>query len=288
MTDVGVVIRNQKFAIRNAVAPRIRRPVVAGYYYPADPATLRNAVDALMPHERTLSPAHAVIVPHGSYHRAGAVIGAALGAIAIPRRCIILGASHTGTWMPWSLMSSGWYRTPLGDVPIDEALAEALRVRCPFLEEGAQPHRGEHVIEVLLPFLQRRRPTDLAIVPIIVGSENDAEWTHCAEALAQVVRLTEEPVLLIASTDLSHYETQVRGHDADHRLIDAICALDRTALTRTVREESVRMCGHGATVCVLEAATALGATRGRLAKYATSAAADGDPNSTIGYAGIIL
>ena len=70
----------------------------------------------------------AVIVPHGSYRRAGAIIGAALGAIEIPRRCIILGASHTGTWMPWSLMGSGWYRTPLGDVPIDEALAEALRV----------------------------------------------------------------------------------------------------------------------------------------------------------------
>ena len=80
----------------------------------------------------------------------------------------------------------------------------------------------------------------------------------------------------------------MHGHDVDRRLIDAICALDRTALIRIVREESVRMCGHGATACVLDAAKALGATRGRLATYATSATADGDPNSTIGYAGITL
>lgn len=271
------------------VAPVTRRPAVAGYYYPAEPEALRMAVDALTPvHSSPSSTAYAIIAPHGSYQRSGAIAGAAFSQVAIPRRCIVLGPSHTGSWMPWSLMAAGAYRTPLGDVPIDEACAEALRLRCPFFEVDAWAQRGEHAIEVLLPFLQRRGPADLTIVPIIIGSEDQEELGRLAEALAQVIRMSEERVLLVASSDLSHYETQERAAAQDRLLIEAMCALDAGQLTRTVQDRSILMCGYGAVASVLSAATALGARRGRLTQYGTSVEAGGDPDSATGYAGLIV
>ena len=183
---------------------------------------------------------------------------------------------------------SGAYRTPLGDVPIDEACAEALRTRCPFLEPDAWAQRGEHALEVLLPFLQCRAPADLSVVPIVLGSDDPAQFAQLGYALAQVVRMQEEPVLLVASSDLSHYEPRELGATQDRALTDAVCALDDASLIRHVTEERIRMCGYGAAVCVLRAAAELGATRGLLAAYTTSASAGGDPRSAIGYGGIVI
>ena len=265
----------------------IRRPTVAGYYYPADPETLRRTIEMLTRTEASPVSARAVLVPHGSYHHAGGVAGAALARVAIPRRCIIAGPSHTGSWMSWSVMVGGAYRTPLGDVPIDEACAEALRRRCPFLEADGWSQRGEHAIEVVLPFLQQLGPPDLTIVPVIIGSDDRTEQSRFAEALAQVVRMQEEPVLLIASSDLSHYRSQAEGAAQDRELIQAITALDSNALIRSVNDHAILMCGYAA-ACVLDAGKALGAACASLIKYGTSAEAGGDPGSAIGYAGIVI
>ena len=229
-----------------------------------------------------------VIVPHGSYRHAGAIVGSTLARVAIPRRCVVVGASHTGSWMPWSLMDHGACRTPLGDVPVDEPFAAALRARCPFLSTDDWTQRGEHAIEVLLPFLQRLGPSDLAVVPLVVSADDRQELVQCAEALAQVVRMHEEPVLLIASSDLSHYEPHARAAACDRALIGAACRLDSDGFIRHVHDEAVLMCGVGAVACVLDAASALGARRGDLVKYGTSAEAGGDRDSVIGYAGIVI
>ena len=269
-------------------APITRRPAVAGYYYPADPETLRQQVDGFIRADGVPAPAHAVIVPHGSYRYSGAIAGQTLARVAIPRRCVILGPSHTGSWMPWSLMGSGAYRTPLGEVPIDESCAEALLARCPFLSPDAWAQRGEHAVEVVLPFLQRLGPRDLSVVPIVMGVLHFEECAQLACALAQVIRLQEEPVLLIASSDLSHYETQPRGAAQDRVLLEAICRLDASTLRHHVEEDSVLMCGAGAVACVLEAAKELGASRAALVRCGTSVDAGGDPNSVVGYAGVII
>ena len=266
----------------------IRRPAVAGYYYPAEPLALARAVDEFARGDGPPQSAIGVVVPHGSYRHAGRILGQTLARVAIPRRCILLGPTHTGSWMPWSLMEAGAYRTPLGDVPIDERCAAALRARCPFLSPDAWAQRGEHAIEVVLPFLQRLGPRDLAIVPIVMGAEDRAECAQLATALAQVVRLQEEPVLLIASSDLSHYEPQARGAEQDHVLLEAMEHLETFAFLRRVHEEGVLMCGSGAVACVLDAAKALEARQARLSGYGTSAEAGGDPHSVIGYAGLII
>lgn len=266
----------------------IRRPAVAGYYYPAGADALRQQVEGLTTSDVSPTFATALIVPHGSFRHAGAVLGATWAHVAIPRRCIIVGPSHTGSWMPWSVMMNGAYRTPLGDVPIDASCAEALQSRCQFLSPDAWAQAGEHAIEVLLPFLQQRAPADLSVVPVIMGSDDDAEFARFAEALAQVVRMQEEPVLLIASSDLSHYEPHARAARRDRQLLEAIEALDVPAIIRAVREESVRMCGYGAVACVLTAAKQLGASRASLIAYGTSAEAGGDPHSVMGYAGLVV
>ena len=270
------------------MTPWIRRPAVAGYYYPADRCTLEEEIDALTRTDAASILARALIAPHGSYRHSGAVAGAAFARVDVPRRCIVLGPSHTGSWMPWSIMASGAYRTPLGDVPIDTMCAETLRARCPFLEADAWAQRGEHTVEVLLPFLQRLGPPDLTVVPVIIGSDNGDEFSQLAEALAQVVRMHEEPVLLVASSDLSHYEPYSRGADQDRALVAAICALDGAGLVRHVQGASTLMCGYGAAACVLDAAKALGASHATLVKYGTSVEAAGDPGSAIGYASFII
>ena len=266
----------------------IRRPAVAGYFYPAEAAALAAILDDATGLRPRLQPAHGILLPHGSLTRTQGVIAATLRDVMIPRRCILLGPSHTGTWMPWSLLTEGAYRTPLGDVPIDAQAAEALAARCPFLERDAWAQRGEHAVEVLLPWLQRLGPQDLTIVPLIFNAEEPHQLTVLATALAQVVRLLEEPVLLIASTDCSHYLTQLQSQEQDRQILSAVCRLDSGALTRTLEEQKIVMCGWAAAAVLIEATRMLGATRGQLTGYATSAETGGDPHSVIGYGGVVI
>ena len=190
--------------------------------------------------------------------------------------------------MPWSLMGSGAYRTPLGEIPVDASFASALRMRCPFLTPDAWAHRGEHAIEVLLPFLQRLGPPDLTIVPMIISADDPTAFAQLAQALAQLIQMSEEPILLVASSDLSHYETHAHAAAQDRAFLDAICALDSERLIRCVQDDGVIMCGYGAVACLLDATKALGASHGRLVRYGTSTDAGGDPHAVIGYAGVIV
>ena len=263
---------------------------MAGYYYPARAQPLSEALEALLASAPAPDPASAtaVVLPHGSFRHCGRIIAATLGRVAVPRRCILIGASHTGSAMRWSLMPGGAYQTPLGAVPVDEAAAEALRARCPFLEPDAWAQRGEHSVEVLLPFLQRLAPSDLAIVPIVTSSEEPEQLRQLGEALAQVIRLQEEAVLPIASAELSHEKPVERARGRDEETIRAICALDVPRLTRLTEEDGASLCGYGALAAILQAATALGARGGTLCGYGTSADAGGDPDSAIGYAGVLI
>jgi AmmeMemoRadiSam system protein B len=268
--------------------PAIRRPVVAGYFYPAEPERLRQAIDAACKPAEPTRQARAVIAPHDSYQRCGAVLGATFSPLRIPHRCVILGPSHTGSWMRWSLMASGAYRTPLGEVPVDEEAAAWLRARCPFLEPDARHQRGEHAIEVLVPFLQRLGPADLTIVPVIMGPEDRDEIDRLARALAELAAAPAGGALLIASAECSQYATRTQAEAQDRELLEAVSALDARRVLALAGEAGNRLCGAGAVACVLEAARASGAGRGALVRYGTSADAGGDPHSVSGYAGVII
>lgn len=266
----------------------IRRPAVAGYCYPADPVELRAQLSAWVRAGEAQQEARAVIVPHGSYRQSGSVAASTMGHVSIPRRCVILGPSHTGAGMRWSLMSAGAYRTPLGDVPIDEPCAQRLRERCPFLELDGSGQQGEHAIEVQLPLLQHLGPHDLSIIPIVMGRTEPAEWQQMAEGLVEISRALDAPPLFVASADLSQYQSHERGASHDVALLQAIRSLSVPALVQAIGGVSALMCGYEAVVCVLEAARQMGAREAELVSYGTSRETGGDPDSVTGYAGLVI
>ena len=233
-------------------------------------------------------PAIGAIVPHGSYQHSGAIVGQTLGRVAIPERCLILGSNHTGVGSPWSVMSDGAYQTPIGEVPIDQTLARALLEACPLLEDEAIAHHGEHAIEVVLPFLQWLGPRSLSIVPIIVGSDEVDEYDQVATAIAHVLRQVGEPVLSVASSDFSQFEPRHVVTQKDAPLLRAIETLDVRSFLQGACHSSATICGLGPIACVLSAAQQVGATTGRIIRYGTSADGGGDPESVVGYAGILI
>ncbi len=269
------------------VLDRSRRPFVAGYFYPEAPGDLAREVDALLPSRGGRMTARAVIVPHGSLRFAGAVLGATMAQISCPRRWIVLAPAHTDRAVPWRLMARGSYRTPLGELPVDGPLAAALHAQCPFLTPDPWAHRGEHAIEVLVPFLQRLPPGDSAIVPIVMGRCAESERHALSRALADVVQAQAEPPLLVASAELSEGVPEADVAAQDLRWVDAMARLDLDALA-ALDDAGASICGLEAVRCVLEAAMRLGARTGRCVSYRTSADAGGDPNSATGYAGIVV
>lgn len=265
---------------------RLRRPAVAGLFYLKDAQALHETVLRLSAFNGDKVQGLGVIVPHGGLHRSGQVIGQTLGRVQIPRRCVILGPNHTGWGDSWSVMTHGAYATPLGDVPIDEQLAEMALERSSLLQADDLGHRGEHSIEVLLPFLRQLGPADLMITPIVIRSENPRECNAAAEAIAACVKLLQEPVLVIASADLSHYESREVVQQKDAQLIAAITALHGHVAQELLKQ--MKTCGLASISCMLNAANRMGATRAQLVRYGTSADAGGDPQSATGYAGMII
>jgi AmmeMemoRadiSam system protein B len=270
------------------LSERIRRPAVAGYFYPGDAAALRDAVRASRGAPQEPQAACAVIVPHGSYAQCGMVLGATWAAVRIPRRVVLLGPAQTPAAGGWRVPLPGAWRTPLGQVPIDEAAVESLRSWCPELTLDERCHHGEHAAEVHLPFLQVLGPSDLAVTPIIAGDEHAVTCAAVAEALARLVRESHEPILLAASSDLSQFEACERGRAIDQALIEAACGLESVRLRQAVEASETAMCGLGAVSCVLEASRILGAGRGRLIAHRGSDETGGDPGSRTGYAGIVV
>ena len=207
--------------------------------------------------------------------------------LPIPQRIIVLCPNHTGKGRPLAIMSSGSWETPLGPVAIDSPLAEALKKRFPLLTEDADAHRSEHAIEVELPFLQARRP-DFTFVPIALGTGQFETLEKLGEAVAEAVQAQDERILIVASSDMNHYENDTITRVKDHKAIERMLALDARGLFDVVMKEEISMCGFGPAVVMLTATKRLGATSAELIKYATSGDVSGDREMVVGYAGVIV
>jgi MEMO1 family protein len=265
----------------------VRPPAVAGRFYPKDEEILLAEVRShLSPPQKTV-PAIGCVVPHAGYIYSGHVAGAVFSKLEIPRRCLILCPNHTGRGSPLSIMSRGTWATPLGEVPIDSELAEALKRQFPPLSEDADAHRAEHAIEVELPFLQALRP-GLTFVPIALGTNQFGVLEALGTAVAEVLKVQPEPVLPIASSDMNHYENDAITRVKDGKAIERILALDARGLFDVVMKEKISMCGFGPTVSMLTAARLRGARSAELVKYATSGDVSGDREMVVGYAGIVV
>lgn len=266
----------------------LRRPAVAGRFYPIDAEDLRAELRGYLSPAAS-APVRAIgcIAPHAGYMYSGHVAGAVFARVEIPKRCVVMCPNHTGMGRALAVMSEGSWETPLGDVAIDTELATALKQRFPALHEDSAAHRAEHAAEVELPFLQIRQP-ELKFVPIALGTGQFDPLEQLGYALAEVIARQKDPVLIVASSDMNHYESDAVTRVKDHRAIERILTLDPRGLYEVVTQQDISMCGFGPAVAMLTAARQLGAKSAELVKYATSGDVSGDREMVVGYAGVVV
>jgi hypothetical protein len=228
-----------------------------------------------------------LVLPHAGYIYSGPVVGAVLSRVNFKETFIILCPNHTGRGKLFSIMCSGKWKTPLGEVEIDSELAKHLLKETKYLEEDTTAHLYEHAIEVQLPFLQYFRP-GIKLVPIVMAQGNSVTYKEIGRHLAQTVKTLKREVIIIASSDMSHYESRDLVAEKDNRAVEAMLNLDEDELLRRVERFDITMCGYGPAVSMLSAAKELGAGRAELVRYRTSGDETGDFSSVVGYAGIMV
>ncbi len=271
--------------------PLVRRPAVAGRFYPANPDVLERQLDHYLAAESDAGHKDETIigcmVPHAGYMYSGLVAGAVFQRLPARASYIILCPNHTGRGVPLAIMLKGEWLTPLGTASINPDLAANLLHSCHLLEEDSRAHEDEHAIEVQLPFLQRH-VGNFTFVPIAVGASRFAALESLGHGIAVALKKSGSPVMIVASSDMNHYEPDDITRVKDRKAIDQILALDPAGLYDVIRKEDISMCGYGPAVAMLTAAKGLGATRAELVRYATSADASGDRSAVVGYAGIMV
>lgn len=267
----------------------VRHPAVAGQFYPANPRELSALIHRYTDGTRGQEPvrARACLVPHAGYVYSGPVAGAVFSRIVIPDKILLLGVRHYPRGESLAILSEGMWRTPLGDVPIDEQLAARLRKACPELREDSVAHSREHSLEVELPFLQSLNPR-FTFVPVALGTIRFEELVKVGEGVARVLAESDEDILIVTSSDMNHYEDEETTRQKDHKAIDRMLQLDAKGLYEVCRDEEISMCGLGPAVAMLTALRALGVKSAEVVRYATSGETGGDRSAVVGYAGMIF
>ena len=259
-----------------------RPPAVAGSFYPGNAVDLRRQVEAALlpgPPERE---ALAVVVPHAGYTYSGSVAGAVYARVRVPRDVVLLCFNHRGLGEDVAVWAEGAWRTPLGDVPVAEDLAREVLRLCPGAVADEVGHLGEHSGEVQLPFLRVRRP-DVRVVPLALSTGDFDLLRDVGRALAAL----PGDVLVVASTDLNHYEDQATTLRKDAEVIAALERLDADGIREAVRG-GVSMCGFAPAAAACAYAKAKGASRAVTVKHATSGDVSGDLDRVVGYVGMIV
>ena len=274
----------------------VRRPSVAGAFYPADPGRLRRTIEECFTHR--LGPGKlpepgtqerqivSVVCPHAGYVYSGPAAAHCylhLASEAKPDSVIILGPNHTGRGSPVSMGGAGAWETPLGRVSIDEELARALFEASDIIDMDDLAHVREHSIEVQLPFLQYVYG-DFKFVPICMGHQDLETSREVGRAIAGA--LQGRDALIMASTDLTHMEPQSSANVKDRGVIESILSLDEAALQEWVRSKRVSTCGYGPVSATIVASKMLGAERAELLAYSTSGDVTGDLSAVVGYAAL--
>jgi AmmeMemoRadiSam system protein B len=265
----------------------VRQPAVAGQFYTDDAEELRAELTAFVPSPGGGEKALGIIAPHAGYVYSGAVAGQVYGEVSVPRNVIILGPNHHGIGARAALYPDGQWITPLGAVNINSRLAGLVRKHAPLVEDDTVAHRHEHSLEVQVPFLQHVRP-DVAIVPLCLGFGDYATCLALGNGIAGAIREFDEEVLIVASSDMTHYESAASARAKDDEALREILALDPEGLLRVCRKMGITMCGVIPSTVMLVAALKLGASRARLVKYATSGDVTGDMRQVVAYAALTV
>jgi AmmeMemoRadiSam system protein B/AmmeMemoRadiSam system protein A len=265
----------------------IREPVVSGQFYPSSPEELKSMIRGMVDEKATKEDVIGYYAPHAGYIYSGPVVGATVSRVNIKDTFVIMGPSHTGMGAPFSIMTEGTWRTPLGDVEIDTELAKAILANSSYLKEDRLAHLQEHSIEVQLPFIQYFK-ADIKFVPIILSHTNASVYRSIGRAIAKAIKDSGKEVVIVASGDMNHYESQKITQTKDRQAIESILKLEAGELLERVHEFNISMCGYGTAACLIYAAKEFGSVRTELVKYQTSGDIVHDYSSVVGYAGILI
>jgi MEMO1 family protein len=264
----------------------IRKSIIAGNWYPGRPETLRSQIRGFLEAVPTRSDLSgdlmAVIVPHAGYIYSGGVAAYAYKLVSGKsfNQVVIIAPSHRYPFSGASIDQKAGYETPLGIIPVDRSLAQAIFDQSPVFRYVPGGHDQEHALEIQLPFLQETLK-DFSIVPIIQGSQDLSTCEEMARALAQA--LQGKKVLLVASTDLSHFHPYDQAKILDQKILDRVAAFDEKGLMKDLNQDQVEACGGGPVVTVMRTAKLLMADQVHVLKYANSGDVTGDRSGVVGY-----
>jgi hypothetical protein len=274
---------------------KIRKPAVSGMFYAGSARELEEQIEwcykhelgpGAMPRVNSKGPREvvALVVPHAGYYYSGPVAAHAYKALAddgIFDTAVILGPNHTGYGYPVSAWVAGGWNTPLGEVAINESLAQRLLGKVIRADETA--HIYEHSIEVQLPWLQHIYKK-VRIVPITMLAQD----IETARTVGKAISQAGDNLIIVASTDFTHYEPRSVAMEKDGSVIEAILALDEEQLYSRCESLNCTMCGYGPVASAIVAAKEMKANKASLLKYATSGDTSGDFSRVVGYGSIVI
>ena len=263
-----------------------RKPAVAGSFYPSSEEALRKMIDRMVNPGSQKKKAVCVVSPHAGFEYSGPVAGAAFSSVQLPDIFVILGPSHGSMISRVAIMKEGVWETPLGHIPVESRLAELIMNYSQLISEDQTAHSKEHSLEVQLPFIQYFKK-DVSIVPLCIPYHASfEELEELGKAVSQGIKDFKKDVMIVASTDMSHYVSREVAEKKDFLAIDKILAMDPKGLYEIVQSENISMCGFQSTTSALIASKELGAQEATLIKYQTSGDTTGDYFEVVGYAGI--
>ncbi len=284
------------------VYPEVRSPAVAGYFYPIDRDELIKLIEDTFKHpigpgsipkvsKQRRWESVGFIAPHAGYIYSGPVAAHTYYKLAeegAPETFVIIGPNHTGYGSLVSVYPSGKWATPLGEVEVDSDLARSIVSNSEYAELDIYAHTEEHSIEVQLPYLQYLFGNKFKIVPIVLALQTPEVARDLAKSIYDAVAHYNRDVVVIASTDFTHYEPHDIAREKDLKAIEKIIALDAEGFYNTLKELSVTACGPGGVMTLIELTKMIHRDKARaeLLKYATSGDTSGNKSAVVGYASI--
>ena len=264
-----------------------RQPAVAGQFYPGNAEQLRLELMQLIPESAEKKQVFGIIAPHAGYMYSGGIAGKVYSIIKIPATVMILGPNHHGTGDAAALYPAGEWQTPLGPVAVNSRLNGLIDQHTPLVSYDTLAHRFEHSLEVHVPFLQVLQP-DVTISALCLSHGSYAALCEIGQGIAAAIREYGEDVLMVASSDMTHYESAESARRKDTLALDRVMAFDAEGLLRVCHSEKITMCGVVPATVMLEAAGALGASRAELVAYGNSGDITGDNRQVVGYAAVMV
>jgi AmmeMemoRadiSam system protein B len=262
-----------------------RQPAVAGQFYAGTDRQLRHDLAGLIPPGCSRRKVTGIIAPHAGYIYSGSIAGTVYASIEIPATVLIIGPNHHGVGAGAAFFPEGEWLTPLGPATIDSRLNSLLEQHVPYVVPDSLAHQSEHSLEVQVPFIQYLQPT-AAISALCLGHGDYAAVRRIGEGVATAIRAYGKDVLIVASSDMTHYESAESARRKDDLALERVLNFDPEGLLQVCRQERITMCGVVPAAVMLVAAAELGATQAELVAYGTSGDVTGDNRQVVGYAAV--